>query len=259
VTALGLIGRDEMGRELRRLFKAAGVRVACPTAEGIPTETKTRVLAGGLNTTRQQVLRLDRGAGGALPARVRLELSKLLRAAAKGADAVLVSDYGAGVLDDETRGVLQSLAKDGVTVCVDSRYALRAFRGLSVLKPNEPELEALVGRALRSDADVISAGREAIGLLRARALVVTRGRSGMAVFDAQGNAELIPVYGPEEAVDVTGAGDTVMAALTLSLAAGGSVVEAARIANVAGALVVQKPGTATVTRAELARELGPPR
>lgn len=255
VTALGALGRDEMGRELRRLFKAAGVRVASPAAEGIQTETKTRVLAGGMNTTRQQVLRLDRGSGGALPARVRMELSRLVRAAARDADAVLVSDYGAGVLDQETRRALKGLAEDGMTVCVDSRFSLKAFEGFPVLKPNEPELQALAGVPLRTEAEVIAAGRQVVKALGCRALLVTRGRSGMAVFDAQGNAELLPVHGLGEAVDVTGAGDTVMAALTLSLAAGGSVLDAARIANVAGGLVVQKPGTATVTRAELVREL----
>src|SRR2546430_2191175 len=81
----------------------------------------------------------DRGTSGALPARVRMELGRLVRAAAKDADAILVSDYGAGVLDQETRGTLRKLAQDGLTVCVDSRFALRAFRGFPVLKPNEPE------------------------------------------------------------------------------------------------------------------------
>jgi rfaE bifunctional protein kinase chain/domain len=255
VTAVGAVGRDEMGRELRRLLRAAGVRVATPSTDGIETETKTRILAGGLNTTRQQVLRLDRGSHGVLPPRARLELSRLVRAAARDADAVLVSDYGAGVLSDEVRSALRVVVREGLPVCVDSRFGLDAFQGFPVLKPNEPELEALIGRPLRTDEDVLAAGREAIRRLRCRALVLTRGRSGMAVFDGQGNAELLPAHGPQEAVDVTGAGDTVMAALTLSLAAGGTVLDAARAANVAGALVVQKPGTATVSRAELAREL----
>ncbi|HEX4628938.1 MAG TPA: bifunctional ADP-heptose synthase [Gemmatimonadales bacterium] len=259
VTAVGLIGRDEMGRELRRLFRAAGVRVASPGGEGVETQTKTRILAGGLNTTRQQVLRLDRGGRGATSARLQMELSRLIRAAARDADAVLVSDYGAGVLGEPTRRALRRLADEGLPVCVDSRFDLRAFKGFPVLKPNEPELEALIGGPLRAESDLLAAGREAVKLLSCRAMVVTRGRSGMAIFDANGGAELLPAHGPSEAVDVTGAGDTVMAALTLSLATGSPVADAARIANVAGALVVQKPGTATVARAELVRELESPR
>lgn len=256
VTALGLLGDDEMGGALRRQFKAAGIRVLSPGAQGVRTETKTRILAGGVNTTRQQMLRLDRGNEGALPPRVRLELSGLIEDAARSADVVVVSDYGAGAVSEEAREVFRGLAAGGLPVCVDSRYQLRSFAGMTVCKPNEPELEALTGRPIRSERDLLAAGREGVRLLGCRALLVTRGRHGMAVFDERGSVELIPVHGAEEAVDVTGAGDTVVAAFGLALAAGAGVVDAARLANVAGALVVQKQGTATVSRQELLRELG---
>jgi D-glycero-beta-D-manno-heptose-7-phosphate kinase len=153
------------------------------------------------------------------------------------------------------RGLLRELAADGLPVCVDSRYQLRAFAGVTVCKPNEPELEALTGRTIRSEKELLAAGREAIRQLGCQALLVTRGRNGMAVFDPQGGVELIPVHGAEEAADVTGAGDTVIAAFTLALAAGASAIDAAQLANVAGGLVVQKQGTATVSRQELVREL----
>lgn len=257
VTAVGLLGNDEMGRALRKAFKSQKIRVLAPAAEGIPTETKTRILAGGINTTRQQMLRLDRTIPGPLPAKVRMELRRLIATAAKSADAVVVSDYGAGVLCDETRTTLRKLAADGLPVCVDSRYALKEYSGFTVCKPNEPELQALTGILIRDDQSLFEAGRLAVKALRCQSLVVTRGRNGMAIFDSAGNVEQLPVYGSDEAVDVTGAGDTVIAALTLALGAGARVVDAARIANVAGGLVVMKPGTATVTREELSRELSP--
>jgi rfaE bifunctional protein kinase chain/domain len=257
VTAVGVVGRDEMGQALRGLFRAAGIQLRAATSDAVQTETKTRILAGGLNTTRQQMLRLDRGNRGPLPARLRLELHRLIAGAAREADAVVVSDYGCGVVGDEaTRRLLRTLAQDGLPVCVDSRYQLAAFAGVTVCKPNQPELEALVGRKLATDAELIAAGREAVKTLGCRAMLLTRGRSGMAVFDESGGAELIPVHGSEEAVDVTGAGDTVIAAFTLALAAGAQVLDAARLANVAGGLVVMKQGTATVSRAELLRALG---
>ncbi|HLL53425.1 MAG TPA: PfkB family carbohydrate kinase [Myxococcaceae bacterium] len=256
VTAVGLLGRDEMGAELRRQFKAAGIRMKAAYAAGVATETKTRILAGGVNTTRQQMLRVDRGNSGPLPIRARLGLLRHITEAAQSVDAVVVSDYGAGAVHEEVLPLLRKLAADGLPVCVDSRYALASFTGVTVCKPNEPELQALSGRPVRTEKDLLEAGREVVKRLECQALVVTRGRNGMAIFDRAGGVELIPVHGAKEAVDVTGAGDTVIAAFTLGMAAGAGAVDAARIANVAGALAVQKPGTATVSREELLRELG---
>jgi rfaE bifunctional protein kinase chain/domain len=254
VMVVGALGADEMGQELRRQFKNAGIKLSAVRSRKLETETKTRILAGGVNTTRQQMLRLDRG-GGELASRHRLEIARLTAEAAKSADAVVVSDYSVGALGEECRQVLRRLASNGTPVCVDSRFQLRSFTGVTVCKPNEPELENLVRRTLKTERDLIQAGRAALKILGCQALLVTRGRNGIAVFDREGRAELIPAYGPEEAVDVTGAGDTVIAAFTLALSAGASTLDAARIANVAAGLVVQKQGTATVPRAELIREL----
>lgn len=255
VTAVGALGADEMGRQVRRLCATAGIRLHAASARGFETETKTRILAGGVNTTRQQMLRVDRGQRGPLPPRLRQALARQVMQAARDADAVVVSDYGAGVVGDEVREVLRRLAAEGLPVCVDSRYALASFTGVTVCKPNEPELEGLAGRPLRTEADLVEAGLQVRQRLGCRALLVTRGRHGMMLFDEKGRMDRIPVHGAKEAVDVTGAGDTVIATFALGLAAGGSYTEAARLANVAGALVVQKAGTATVSREELLEEL----
>ncbi|WP_255207860.1 MULTISPECIES: bifunctional heptose 7-phosphate kinase/heptose 1-phosphate adenyltransferase [unclassified Myxococcus] len=255
VSAVGALGQDEMGKELRRLCAESGIQLDAVSGRGIETETKTRILAGGVSTTRQQMLRLDRGQRGELPPKMRKALARQVERSAQDADAVVVSDYGAGVLGDEVREVLRRLAADGVPVCVDSRYALSSFSGLTVCKPNEPELEALAGRPVRTQEDMLEAGHAALKRLACRALLVTRGRHGMALFDADGGVDFIPVHGAKAAVDVTGAGDTVIATFALALAAKASLGDAARLANVAGALVVQKPGTATVSRDELLEEL----
>ena len=255
VTAVGVLGADEPGRALRRLFEASGIRLSAASAKGLETETKTRILAGGVNTTRQQMLRVDRGQRGPLPTRLRRTLARLVEQEARDADAVVVSDYGAGAVGDEVREVLRRLAAQGLPVCVDSRYALASFSGVTVCKPNEPELEMLTGRSVRTEAEMMEAGHAAVKRLGCRALLVTRGRHGMALFDAGGGMDLIPVHGAKQAVDVTGAGDTVIATFSLSMAAGATLGEAARLANVAGSLVVQKQGTATVSRDELLGEL----
>ncbi len=253
VTAIGVVGADPVGVQVKALFRAAGIALHAAPGKGLLTETRTRVLAGGQSTSRQQMLRIDRGATGPLPPAVRAALAQRVRAAR--ADVVLVSDYGAGVLGDETRAALRELARAGVPVVVDSRFALGRFTGLTVAKPNEPELAAFTGLPVTTEAQLERAGRAALRRLRCQVLLVTRGRRGMALFQRGQPTVALPVHGLAEAVDVTGAGDTVSATLALALGAGASPLEAAGLANVAGALVVQKQGTATVTRAELAREL----
>lgn len=253
VSAIGVIGRDPVGRQLSALFKASGISLRAVTSA--VTETRTRVLAGGLSTTRQQMLRIDRGVVGALPPKIRASLAVQVLQAGLEADVVMVSDYGAGVLCDETRSALREVASKGVPVCVDSRFGLTDFTGMTVCKPNEPELAAFTGMPIRNNAELLAAGKAAQKRLECQVLLVTRGRRGMTLFERGEKPLHIPVYGSEEAVDVTGAGDTVSATFALALGAGGRPFEAARLANIAGALVVQKQGTATVTRPELAREL----
>lgn len=256
VTVIGVLGSDEMGRELRSLFKQAGIQLVSVTGSGVATETKTRILAGGANTMRQQMLRVDRGTEGPLSAKIRQELSRVLHEETKGADALLISDYGGGIFNAGLRNQLRKLVVDGLPVCVDSRYSLRDFTGFTLCKPNEPELEALTGVIIGNQAALLTAGKQAVRALNCESLVATRGKSGMALFDRAGTVELLPVHGSQEVVDVTGAGDTTIAALCVALSVGARFGEAARIANVAAGIVVQKPGTATVSRAELTLELG---
>lgn len=250
VAVVGVVGRDPVGEELMRLFRAQGIGARVVRGPGVLTETRTRILAGGVSTTRQQMLRIDRGAVGPLPPAVRRALAARLEQAARGADVVMVSDYAAGVLGPETRAVLRRLART-VPVCVDSRFGLSSLGGMTVAKPNEPELAQLTGLPVRGDAQVLRAGAAALARLRARVVLVTRGRRGMALFERGRRPVLLPVHGQAEAVDVTGAGDTVGATFAVALGAGATPLEAARLANVAGALVVQKQGTATVSREEL--------
>lgn len=252
VKVVGVLGLDELGRTLKKQFAAAGVDVQAVSVGGVPTETKTRILAGGISTSRQQMLRLDRGAGGRLPIKARRMLAAKVKAGLKTADVALVSDYGAGVLDDETRAEL--LKWDGPVV-VDARFALDRYRGATYAKPNEPELAALTGMSVRTDDDVLRAARAARKLLRCKGVLVTRGKKGMAWVDDDRHEVLIPRHGSDEIVDVTGAGDTVLAAFGLALGAGAAPVDAARLANVAASIVVGKQGTATVSPKELLEAL----
>jgi rfaE bifunctional protein kinase chain/domain len=168
---------------------------------------------------------------------------------------VLASDYGSNLVNAECIEALRRLRKAGVPVCVDSRYNLAAFTGLTMLKPNEPELEAASGISTSRAGGVERAARVLQRKLGCDELLVTRGRNGMSLFRKGAAPVHLPVHGHAEAVDVTGAGDTVAATYCAAVAAGADPVSAACLANVAGAIVVQKPGTATVTRDELREQL----
>ena len=256
VQAIGLLGDDAIGRRLRSLLRDAGADDSAVFPVEGPTSTKTRVLAGGKNTRRQQMLRIDRdGPRPPGPALAQKLLKALAQAAAK-CDAVLVSDYGLGLFTPPLVEAVRSLAAQGRTVCVDARYGLAKYRGVTMVKPNEVELEQAVGRPIGDDPLALEeAGRELLKTLRAQAMLVTRGRNGMALLRPGEPTAMIPVHGSVEAVDVTGAGDTVMAACTAAVAAGGDAVQAMRIANVAGALKVLKSGTVPVYAEELRAEL----
>lgn len=255
VSLIGAIGDDETGKALRGLCTGAGIEPRLHRVKGQFTESKIRILAGGINTTRQQMLRLDRGRNGPLPPEAVAALVEEVHRAAREAEALVVSDYGSGALCPEVIAAVLEVSRAGARVCVDSRYNLGAFHGVLLAKPNEPELAAATGLPVGPTEDTVKAGKALQRALGCHAVLATRGRSGMALLEKGRSPDLIPVHGAAEAVDVTGAGDTVIATLALALASGASLGEAARVANVAGGLVVQKPGTATVSPEELLAEL----
>ena len=152
---------------------------------------------------------------------------------------------------------LAGLIKKGTPILIDSRYALTKYRGLTACTPNESEVEQVLGVTIDDKAQVLErAGRALLTRTRMQAVLVTRGSRGMALFEAGKKTVHIPIFGSDQIADVTGAGDTVMATMTLALASGASFEEAARLANFAGGLVVMKRGTATVSAAELRRAVG---
>jgi rfaE bifunctional protein kinase chain/domain len=255
ISPVSAVGDDAAGEALLDYFR--GKRI--PTAgilrlRGWATPTKTRFLAGWAHTARQQVLRVDRLPNPPLPPKVHDALRRKLRAALRPRMALLVSDYGFGAVTPElVRHAASSLPTHPV-ITLDSRHSLHDFRsaGITAATPNEAELEALHHTAIGQDRKALeSSGRRTLDYLRLRALVVTRGKDGMALFERRKPPLLLPIFGSDQAIDVTGAGDTVIAALTLALAAGATFVEAAHIANIAGGIVVMKRGTATVTGEEL--------
>ena len=255
VTLVGLVGADADGAALDRLVGSAGIDGRLVTRSVGATIAKTRVMAGGLHTRKQQMLRIDRENRIPPPPETLDSLLKAVRDAMIDTAAVVISDYGDPALTDLYVALAQDAQADGRVVIVDSRRALLRFEGVTAVTPNEPEVEALLGRRLSSADEAVAAARILTERLGVEATLLTRGREGMAIVSRNGEAELIAAVGGE-AVDVTGAGDTVTAAFTLGLLAEAPVADAARLANLAAAVTVQTVGAAVCTPKQLADAAG---
>jgi rfaE bifunctional protein kinase chain/domain len=255
VFPISAVGDDPAGDALIAYFRGKHVDVSgILRVNGWTTPTKTRILAGWAHTVGQQVLRVDREPQSPLPEAVHKKLQAKLKAKLRSADALAVSDYGFGVAAPALVRQALSTRKSAIPITLDARQTLHAYAksGITSATPNEAELEAMhhvsIGQNL---SELTRCGAATLSEMKLRALLVTRGRHGMALFEPGARQTHISVYGSDQAVDVTGAGDTVLAAYTLALTCGASPLEAAHIANIAGGLVVMKRGTATVTRDEL--------
>ena len=249
VSLISLTGADEPGSELRAKLEAAGVDISgVIVSEKVQTTTKMRILAGLSHSSKQQVIRIDYDSAPLSDAELRTALNDKLDKAITEADAVVISDYNYGVVDGET---IEAIRKVAVPVLVDSRFRLAEFTGFTSATPNQEEVENLIGAQISSTEQLETAAKELKQQLGYRALLVTRGAQGMTLLE-DGAAPLhIRAVSEQQAVDVTGAGDTVIATFTLALASGASFADAARLANYAGGLVVMKRGTASVTAPEL--------
>jgi D-glycero-beta-D-manno-heptose-7-phosphate kinase len=253
VTVVGLVGRDDAGRRLLASMPKRADTRHVTRVPGYVTPVKTRILAGGVHSAKQQVVRIDRiGRPPAAAAARRVE--RALAGALRRADAVILSDYGSGLVtpDRWRRALAASGRRRPPLVLVDSRHALDGFTGVTACTPNEAEVEALLGIRIGDDPRVLErAGRELLRRLESRAVLITRGSRGMALFEPGKPTDHIPIVGSDEVADVTGAGDTVIATFALALAAGADFAAAARLANHAGGIVVMKRGTATVSAGEI--------
>jgi rfaE bifunctional protein kinase chain/domain len=245
VSLIAAVGNDEAGTELRRKLSGAGVDVdGVIVSDKIQTTTKVRILAGHAHSNKQQVIRIDYDGSSIKDERI----VAALKSSVKSADAVIVSDYNYGVVDDDAIALIRESTIR--PVLVDSRFHLWKFKGFTAATPNEDEVEHLVGHSIKTIGELELDARTLKEQLEYRALLVTRGARGMMLVEDDTLLH-IPAVGAQQSVDVTGAGDTVIATFTLAIASAASFADAAHLANHAGGLVVMKRGTASVTTAEL--------
>lgn len=254
VLPVGLVGEDEPGRLLVKYFRHKHIPVSGVLKDkSYTTVTKTRILAGMAHTSRQQVVRVDREPQEVPNVHLTRELYLAARNYAHASDALLVSDYGYGAATPAIVSTLREKGKLGsVPIILDSRYRMLQYEGITAATPNEPEVEEALGIRIGHDWNrLLNAGEQLMTRMKLQSLVITRGRDGMVAFNHRHKPVDIPIYGSDQVADVTGAGDTVIAAFTAAVAAGATTEEAAQLANYAGGIVVMKRGTATVSQQEL--------
>lgn len=249
---VGVVGADAEAQNLRSLL-ALIPTISAPLVVDAsrPTTLKTRHVAD-----RQQILRTDVESTAPLDDAIAGAALDQFRAALADTDAVIISDYGKGVLSDAvTAAAIGAARQAGKPVLVDPKgKSFLKYKGATVLTPNRLELQVICGQECATDEQVVAGAQEIIAQGLSTALVVTRGKAGMSVVQRDGAAVHIRTVA-QEVYDVSGAGDTTVAAIALGLACGADLTRAARLANLAAGIVVGKPGTATVTSGEIIARL----
>ncbi|MDH2910387.1 MAG: D-glycero-beta-D-manno-heptose-7-phosphate kinase [Candidatus Eremiobacteraeota bacterium] len=243
VSCIGVVGDDPFGNEVRAMLRAQNI-----DADGVisvddrPTTRKTRIVA-----QHQQVVRADWESVEPLRAADAERIVGIVAAAAKRADAVIVSDYAKGLL---TREIVEAANLSPLVLGDPKPQHAALFSGVTCVAPNLGEAAAASGIAIRDDASLERAGKILLERFGCRYVVVTRGEHGMALFGRDGERLAIPSVA-RTVFDVSGAGDTVVSVLALALSVGASIDRAMQLANYAAGAVVEKLGTATANAEEI--------
>lgn len=258
VKVAGFVGKDDQGKALSRIFSDAGIDISGILIDPHrPTVTKTRISGHARQSVTQQIVRVDRKSDELPSLDLQLQLADYIRQVLPTVDAVVCSDYGDGVL---TPPVIAAALNHPLTI-VDTQRDLHRYQGATLFTPNLPEAELAVGYKISHPELLQKAGSDLLNLTGAQQMLITRGEQGMSLFER--NIEMgenskilpqqwdIPAFNRTDVFDVTGAGDTVVAALTLALGSGGTFWEGTVLGNLAASLVVRHFGTATTTISEM--------
>lgn len=254
---VGVVGDDETGRALAaELADVSGIDAQLVMHPGRPTTRKVRFVSDHYST---HMLRADWEIAAPVEPQVERRLIEVIEAALPRADIVLLSDYAKGVLTAEViRAAIDGARRLGKRIVVDPKSLnFAVYRGATVLTPNHKEFAAATRSRAGEMAEIVAAAQEVMTQADCEALLITRSEQGMALVPRKGDAINVPAH-PVKVRDVSGAGDTVVATLAVSLAAGAGWEDALRLANAAAAVAVGKQGTATVTAGELRRRILPP-
>ncbi len=250
---VGSIGKDAEGDYIIDYFRSHNIITDFIKRTSSSTIKKTRIIAGSAHSVKQQILRIDKGRRNFINYELQEEIIKDVDYLMKEANVLVISDYGYGFADKNfIRIIIDKSNKNGIVSIADSRYQILEFKGIYAATPNQPEVEAALRLEVNEDNSKLeAAGLTMMSILNCKILLITRGKKGMAVFEPDKKMELIDIYGTDQIVDVTGAGDTVLGTFALSLSANENAYISAKLANYAGGIVVMKRGTAQASLSEL--------
>ncbi len=255
--AVGILGKDKGAANLKQILEENNVNtdgMFCDSKR--KTVTKTRVIAGGRATVSQQVVRIDRECKDALSDVYEKEILKYIEEMIPKMQGIVLSDYGSGTITETIKNKILELSKKyNIPSIVDSRYAITDFAGVDYVKQNDAELSGAVGYEINNEEKLYQAAHDFLQIMKAQGILVTRGEKGMTLFEKNHDVHNIPVSDKSEVFDVSGAGDTCVAAFITALSAGASPAQAAEISNFASGIAVRKMGTATVSDVELINAL----
>jgi len=253
--AVGVCGADEYAHKLSDMLDRYRIKHALVKDITRPTTVKTRILSKS-HSLMQQLLRLDRISHNQISSIIEKILIQQIEESVDGYNAIILSDYRAGVMTD---GVIRSLkqiaSQKKMLLIVDAQGNFERFRGATLLTPNQPDTESALGYRIDSPSQVERAGADMLEITGAEAVLITRGAEGMALFERGKPYAEMPVFNRSDVFDVTGAGDTVVATMALALVSGASYVEATALGNLAAGIVVRKSGTATTSQREMLETL----
>lgn len=250
----GIVGRDEDGSHIANRFWNSGMDLRClQKSRRVHTMKKTRILAGGIHRAKQHMLRVDRESE-----IHRFQLLRTARSVLDEVDAVIISDYGYNTVTPfNTERLIPEAMERGIPVFVDSRYRITAFKHAHAITPNEEEAATTLGKPIPENGeDLLEALETLARWADCQLVLLTRGSKGMAVHrKGEKSYTTLPIYGSPEPVDVSGAGDSVMAAFSLAVTSRLDPEAAALLATVSGGISVMQKGTYAVTQTELQEAL----
>ncbi len=247
VIAVGIIGNDDRGQAIKTIFTEAGINTSGIFVDSDrPTVTKTRISAHARQSVTQQIVRIDRKSDVPISPALQQQIAEFITANIDKVDAIVCSDYGEGVM---TKMVIAAALKHNLVI-VDAQKDLHRYQSATIFTPNLPEAELAVGYGI-SEANLKTASQDLLKLTNAKQILITRGEDGMSLSGKDGTELHIPAFNRTQVFDVTGAGDTVVAALTSALANGSSFWEAAVLGNLAASIVVRQFGTTTTNPTEM--------
>jgi len=253
--AVGVSGMDEYAGKLGKLLDDHNIKHSIVHDPSRPTTVKTRILSKA-HSLKQQLLRLDRISHATIDDAVQMLLVQRLAPLVKDFHGIILSDYRAGVMSQNVISGCRRLAKENkLFLFVDAQEGFERFQEVDLISPNQPDAETAVGYGFDDQNSLLRGGKELLSLTGAKALLLTRGAQGMSLFKQGQQPFHLPVFNRSEVFDVTGAGDTVAATVTLAVVTGSTLEEATALGNLAAGIVVRKPGPAVTSQQEMIENL----